>query len=140
MPNEVETKRLMRENGVPIAGATITVGAEAGDTINVAIQLTNPQGGDIDHIGVVDAYLSSDSGGDGLASAPSGGVAIGTDGTILKEYTTDVFFTLQSESDGDIDIDITTSSSGDDPSAIYLVVVLPGGKIVVSDAIDFTSS
>lgn len=114
-------------------GAAITVGTEAANVINVAIQL---QMGDtaLAEIGVVQAYLSDDSGGDGIAAtAPSAGVAIGTDGSILVADVADKMWTLQSEADGDIDLDITDVGT----PTFYLVVILPDGRIVVSDAITF---
>lgn len=120
-----------------ITGAAFTIGSETSNVINVAIQLQDAEGDDLDEIGVVQAYLSDDSGGDGVAaSAPSSGIAIGTDGTILAEIVTDKVFLLQSESDGDIDVDIDTSTSGESDTW-YLVVVLPDGTVAVSGAITF---
>lgn len=117
-----------------IAGATLAVGAEAADVINVTIQLTDAAGNDLATIGVVHAYLSGDSGGDGiLATAPTGGVAIGTDGAIVVEEVTNKAWILSSEADGDIDLDITDVGT----PTMYLVVVLPSGEKVVSDAITF---
>lgn len=117
-----------------VGGATITVGTEAADVINVGIQLTQPDGTDLATIGIVTVYLSDDSGGDGVtATAPSGGTAIGTDGSILAELTTGKMWTLNSEADGDIDLDLTEVGT----PTFYLVVVLPTGGKVVSDAITF---
>lgn len=117
-----------------IGGATITVGAEASNVINVAIQLEQPDGSDLDEFGYVFAYLSGDSGGDGVVgTAPTGAVAIGTDGSIIGEITAKKVLLLQSEADGDIDIDITDTGT----PTFYLVVILPSGVKVVSDAITF---
>lgn len=119
---------------VSIGGATITVGAEATNVINVAIQLEQPDGTDLATIGVVHAYLSDSAAGDGVSTtAPTGGVALGTDGNILVEFTADKIFLLQSEADGDIDIDITDTGT----PTFYLVVVLPSGEKVISGAITF---
>lgn len=143
MPSPTETKRLLKEHAVHVAGATLTVGTETDDVINVAIQLTDVFGADLASIGVVHAYISDSATGDGIASsAPSGGVAIGTDGSILAELVTDKLFVLQSESDGDIDLDITgtSGSAGAEPEGpLYLVVILPTGETVVSDAIEFVA-
>ncbi|MBN50037.1 MAG: hypothetical protein CMN85_10885 [Spongiibacteraceae bacterium] len=119
-----------------IGGATITVGTEAANVINVAIQLEQPNGDALDEFGYVTAYLSDDSGGDGVAgTAPSGTVVIGTDGAIIGEITAKKVLLLQSEADGDIDINITETGA----DTWYLVVILPSGVKVVSDAITFAA-
>lgn len=119
-----------------ICGATCTVGAEAANVINVAIQLTDAQGNDLDEVGTVFAFLSDASTGIGISgTAPVTSVAIGTDGAIIKEHTTKLAWTLQSEADGDIDLDITETGA----DTWYLVIVLPDGTSVVSDAITFAA-
>lgn len=118
-----------------IVNASFTVGAEASNVINVAIQLEWANGEELDRIGCVWAYLSDSASGDGVTAAvPDGGVAIGTDGSIIVEATTDAVFLLQSEADGDIDLDITDTTG---TPTWYMVVVLPSGDIAVSDAITF---
>lgn len=114
-----------------ISGATITVGAEAADVINVAIQLQGNQSADAAQALGVLAYLSDNSDGSTLiATAHSGGVAVGTDGLAI-ELTADKVFVLVSESDGDIDLDITEAGA----KTAYLVLVAPNGELIVSDAI-----
>lgn len=111
-----------------------TIGAEAADVINVAVQLSDFKSKNLGEFGYVWAYLSDDSGGDGVsATAPSGGVAIGTDGSIIVEPTASLVFLLQSEADGDIDLDITEVGV----DTWYLVLVLPDGRKAVSGAITF---
>ena len=112
---------------------TFTVGSESGNVINVAVQLNDRDGNALAQRANVYAYLSDDANGDSItATAPDGGVAIGTDG-VLDAVTADKSFRLTSESDGDIDIDITESGA----ATWYLVVVLPDGTLAVSDAITF---
>ena len=128
-PNGIKTAATL------IDGATFTIGTETDDSINVGIQLT-AGGADIEESAVVLAYLSDDSGGDGVcATAPDGDIAVGADGNILGEIVTDKLFVLQSEADGDIDLDIGEAAGG----TWYLVVVLPGGSIAVSGAITFAA-
>lgn len=70
----------------PTGSATFVVGAEGSQTINVAIQLKNRAGVDMAVRSKVLAYLSNDANGDSLATnAPSGGVAIGTDGVLIPK-------------------------------------------------------
>ena len=113
-------------------GATITVGAEATNVINVAVQLLSKEGTDLANRGVVHFYLAGDANGDTLATAPSGGIAVGTDGLCI-ETLADLAGMLVSEADGDIDINITDTGT----PTIYLVLVLPTGARVISGAITF---
>jgi hypothetical protein len=115
-------------------GATITVGAEntGAGTINVAIQLLAKDGTDLANRATIFAYLSADANGDAIATASSGTVVIGTDGLAIP-LVAKLAFMLTSEADGDIDITITEAST----LTQYLVLVLPTGRRVISDAITF---
>lgn len=116
------------------ASATFTVGTEATDAINVAIQLKDAAGSDMAIRTGLAWYLSSDANGDAIASATSGGLAIGTDGLLL-EWTNNVSGWVVSEADGDIDVTITHNAA----ATYYLVLVLPNGKLTASGAITFAS-
>lgn len=119
-----------------VKGTSITIGAEASDVINVAIQLQGEGSSDLDGVGYVWAFLSDNANGlDVSSTAPSGGVAAGTDGDIVVEAADNLVFLLQSEADGDIDIDITETGA----DTWYLVVVLPDGSHIVSSAITFAA-
>lgn len=119
-----------------ICGATFVIGAEDTNVINVGIQLTDANGDDLAVIGYVTAFLSDAATGIGIAgTAPATSTAIGTDGAIILTHVTDQAWLLQSEADGDIDLDITET----DADTWYLVVVLPNGLHVVSDAITFAA-
>lgn len=144
--NELIVKKLNAENHFSIGGVEITalansvlgasfvIGSETGgNTINVGIQLEDADGNALAARASVYAYLSDDADGDSIAAtAPSGGVAIGTDG-IIDEVTAGKSFFLHSEADGDIDIDIVEAGA----DTWYLVVVLTNGLHVVSGAITF---
>ena len=112
--------------------ATIIVGAEAANAINVAIQLKNGLGQNRSERTAVLAYLSDDANGDSVAATAPTTVAIGTDG-LMMELTADKVFLLVSEADGDIDIDI--GEAGTD--TWYLILILPNGDLVASGAITF---
>jgi hypothetical protein len=117
-----------------LGGAGFTVNAESSDTITVNVQLKDLLDADVAAVTVVRMYLSDSSDGVGLtATAPSGGVAAGTDGTILTEDVTDKMFTVISESDGDIDLVLTEVGV----ATWYLVAILATGRIAVSAAITF---
>jgi len=118
-------------DGAP-AGATIVVGAEAGDVINVAIQLLDHNGNDLAISAAVIFYLADDANGITPTTGAPDDISIGTDGGILP-YVAEISGLLISEADGDIDIDITENNT----PTFYLVIKLPTGKLVVSDAITF---
>lgn len=110
-----------------------TVGTEAANAINVAIQLYDrDNGNEVDERVGLAWYLASNATGDAIATAPTGGIAIGTDGLLL-EWTNNVSGWVVSEVDGDIDVTITDSGT----PTMYLVLVAPDGKVYVSGAITF---
>jgi hypothetical protein len=118
----------------PVAGATFTIGTESANAINVAIQLTDATGADLAVSAVVGVFLSDNASGlDLTATGPATSVAIGTDGAFLVTHVAKKIFTVQSESDGDIDITLTETGV----ATWYMVVVLPNGLQVVSNAITF---
>lgn len=118
---------------VSLFDAAITVGTEATNVINVAIQLQDEEGTALAERASVLAYLSDDANGDSIAgTAPDGNVAVGTDGLLIPVVANKAWI-LVSESDGDIDLDIGESST----DTWYLIVILPNGKLVASAAITF---
>lgn len=115
--------------------ASFVIGAEAANVKNVAVQLKTNRGADVAERCAAVAWLSSDVNGDTVhATAPDGGVAIGTDGTILVAHTASKVFTILSEADGDIDVNITHAAGA---YTCYLNVLLPDGSKVTSGAITF---
>lgn len=109
----------------------ITVGAEAADVINVAIQLNDPEGKALEEVGVVDWYFAADAAGlTPLTVAHDGGTAIGADGALI-EVVANLSGKMISEADGDIDIDIEDAGA----FTSYLVIILPCGGLVISDVI-----
>lgn len=114
--------------------ASFVIGAEAGNVINVGIQLKYDKSQADTVRRAVHAYLSDDANGDSIvATAPSGAVAIGTDGVLYDIGAAKKHFFLVSESDGDIDINITEAGV----KTLYLVLVMPNGRLVPSTAITF---
>lgn len=117
--------------------ADITVGDESNDVITCAIQLKDYAGNDLSVESCIYAYFSGDSdGADIVATTFSGGIDSGTDGDYIVGATSGVDMHLISESDGDIDVAITESTA---THTSYLVLVMPSGKLVVSDAITFAA-
>jgi hypothetical protein len=117
-----------------VGGATIAVGAEAVNVIRASIQLKTEDGESIYERVHALAHLSDASTGSGISTtAPNGGVAAGTNGKVLAELVADKLFLCESDASGRIDLDITESGT----PTFYLVVLIPGGRRVVSSAITF---
>jgi len=120
--------------GAPM-DAGIVVEAEETNAVAVAIQLKDADGDDLAIRGNILAYFSDDANGDSLAAtAPSSGMAVGADGVAIELVTKKVY-RLTSEVDGDIDLVVTNDTA----DTFYLVLVMPNGKLIVSDAITFTA-
>lgn len=116
--------------------ADFTIGDETANAINVAIQLNDANGDACAVRRSLYAYLSDDANGDSIvATAPDGGVAIGTDG-LADPVTAGKSWMLTSEADGDIDITITHAAGA---KTCYLILVMPNGALVASGAIAFVS-
>lgn len=128
----VTVAELNKLDAAPLA-VVYVIGSEAANVINVGIQLNDADGVALATRGTVFAYLSDDANGDSItATAPDGGVAIGTDGVAIPVVANKAF-QLVSETDGDIDIDITDTGT----PTFYLIVVLPTGLLSASGAITF---
>ena len=129
-----ETAELNTLTGA-LADAVITVGAEADDAIAVGIQLQDASGVDLAHSAGIMAYISDNDDGSSVTATAPTSTAIGTDGLAIPIVTGKTFL-LVSEADGDIDLAIGEAGAG----TWYLVLVLPNGKLVVSDAITFAGA
>lgn len=112
----------------------ITVGAEAADVINVALQIQDAEGDDLAEQKSFLAWLSDTAGAAVTATAPSAGTAIGTDGVIIVEHTAETLFELLTDTAGVLDLDIGEAGA----DTWYLNIRLADGSIVSSGAIAFT--
>jgi hypothetical protein len=121
-------------DGAPL-DVDFTIGSEAGNVINVGIQLNDAGGTALATRASVYGYLSDDANGDSIAgTAPDGGWAIGTDGLLIPGVTNKSAIFV-SEADGDIDINITESGT----DTWYLILILPNGLLAASGAITFAA-
>lgn len=107
-------------------------------TPNVACQFKDVGGNDIDHPVAVIMYLTTDAYGQTLAvdGTDTTEIAIGTDGTILAELSTDIIALVVSETDGDLDMEITVA----DTKTVYFNLIMPNGEVkICSTALYYTS-
>lgn len=117
-----------------VADAKYTVGAEATNVINVAVQLKNGNYQNPTVRNVLTVFISGAStGADVVGTAPTGGAAIGTNGKVLASPVANKVFIIQTDAQGRFDLNLTDTGT----PTFYLVAVLPDGSQVVSSAITF---
>ena len=116
--------------------ATITVTDATTETPDVSIQLTDGAGNDLNESRAVFAYLAKDSAGATICAdgTDTTEFVIKTDG-LFVETLQDVAGFLVSEADGDIDVTITIA----DGKQAYLVLVMPDGRLKISDKMSYSS-
>lgn len=114
---------------VPCVDASITVGAEATNVRNIAIQLKDANGADINYVQSVFLAVYADTGGAAFATTGgSTGIAGGTDGATLAVVAKKLFL-CTSEADGDIDLTWTDTGT----ESVALAVIFPSGHQVYSE-------
>lgn len=129
--SDIAAARTLATTAGAVAGATIVVGAESSNARAITVQLTDSAGADLAVRGVVLIAVLLDANGDAfVVTGGSTGIAIGTDGA-LHTITAKKLFLAISEADGDIDLTWTDTGT----EAAYLGVILPNGRIVISDAL-----
>lgn len=114
------------------ADCTITIGAEGASVANqraITIQFKDANGNDMQERVRALAFVFGDANGDSISTGGSTGVAAGTDG-FLTTLVAKTAFVLHSEADGDWDGTYTDTGT----AAAYLGVLLPTGRMVISDA------
>jgi hypothetical protein len=118
--------------------ASFTIAAQSGNGIAVVAQLKYLTGQVLAERRAVKVYISDNVNGD-TQGPPAGGtdvtVAVGTDGLLIETLANSAGIAV-SEADGDIDLTLTKVATG--AETVYLVLIMPDGRLVVSDAITFT--
>ena len=116
--------------------AVITVGGDTAGVFPVAIQLNGSNGKALTHVAAIHAYLSKSADGSDISAygTDTSEFVIGTDG-LFVEHITDIAGLLVSEADGDIDVEITVVTT----KSAYLVLVMPDGRLVISDLMTYTA-
>lgn len=113
--------------------ASFTIGAEAADVIRVTVQLQNANAQAVGERAAVWGYISTDPEGDNVAAtAPSGGIAIGTIG-VAMEGIADKLALFITNASGQFNVDLTETGV----ATFYLILVMPDGSLFPSGAITF---
>jgi hypothetical protein len=111
----------------------VTIGPETSHVINVALQLQTQDETPLSFMASLLAYLSDSPNGKAFtATAPDGGVAIGTNGA-CNPLVAGKAFLLTFETTGLLDLNIQNSTA----VTWYLTIVMPNGNPIVSAAIAF---
>lgn len=115
--------------------ATITIVTTV-DSFACAIQLLGENGHDLNGVGSVHWYLSKNSDGSTVAATSTDvtSLAAGTDGLVI-ETSSNVCGVAVSESDGDIDFTIVVPTG----KTVYLVLVMPDGRLIISNIMTYTA-
>lgn len=111
----------------------MVVGTQAGNIINVALQVQDAEGNDLAEQKSFFAWLSDTAGAALTGTAPSVGTSIGTDGVIIVEHTAETLLELLTDAAGVLDLDIEEAGA----DTWYLNIRLANGEIVSSEAITF---
>lgn len=120
-------------NRVPGTHA-FTIGAEAGDVINVAVQLKDIKGINPTARRYVTCFLSDDAEGDGITAAAAGTIAIGTNGTIIEAEVANKKVAVMTNATGAFDLNITKTGAQS-----YYLIVVQGGIPQASSIITFAA-
>jgi hypothetical protein len=113
---------------------TMTVGAEAANAITVNVQALDEAGNEMAEGCQAAWWLSTDSAGQAISTAPSGGTAAGTDGHLI-EWTAQISGLAVFEADGDADFVLTDTATRN----IYLNIGLPDGTFQTSGVLAFST-
>jgi hypothetical protein len=129
----VGTGKLDGTAGALLQGApTFTIGAEAADVIAVAIQLKDAKGQALPAAHVAQAWLSDAAGGAATATSPSGAVAAGANGLVVRELSPKVHLVLATNGAGQVDLSITHTGA-----RTWYLNLEWGGRLYSSGPISF---
>lgn len=121
---------------------SFTIGAEAANARNVAVQLKQDRFLDrnVGSKRVLEAYLSSDAAGDTVVNAAGTGIVptAGTAGKLLDPSVASEQATFRLKTNADGKVDVVLTNSADENETVYLNVISPlDGKVHTSAAIAF---
>lgn len=128
-------KLVMATNSTIPSTVSLSVGAVGATTCLVTGTVKDGHGVALKEVKLLHVYLSSDSTGATQASAPDGGFAITTYGTVVHSYTANVDVEILTTSNGIFAITLTESGTAN----FYVNVVNPAtGSLITSSVVAFT--
>lgn len=114
--------------------AVITEGTISSDKFTVTIQLKDYAGNNLTVPASIIAYLSDGSDGADIVTLSQDVSKTSSGDGDVAILTSDEVWLLTSEADGSISLDVETTGS----HTYYLVLVMPNGKLSISDVLTFT--
>jgi hypothetical protein len=124
----LEIARLLKNLDV---GCEFTVGAEAGNVVNVAGQLVDSAGNAVTGVKTIQLALFTTAAGVAFNATNYTTIAIGTKGALL-ETIADKLLIVRTDANGAFDINITLSSGA---ATSYMALLKPDGTIDASGVI-----
>ena len=109
-----------------------TVGAEAANVINVAVVVKDLNGSAVATKRKVYAWLSATAGAVVVTTAPTGGVAVGTDGTVISSPQANKEVNIITTAAGKFDLNVT-----DTGTPTFYLNIETQGQVFSSPAITF---
>jgi len=115
--------------------ATFSIGTETSNAIAVTVHLVDDEGDALAAVHACRTYLATSSAGTTRhGTAPDGGVAASGGATIIAGPAANLDFVTNFAADGSAVLTLTHAAGA---ATYYLVVVLPTGRLKVSNAITF---
>lgn len=111
-----------------------TIGDEAENVINVAVQLKDIAGAEIKGATMCRVWLSDEVGGALCETAPSGTVVVGDAGAIIASLTAKTHLLVVTDADGKFDLDITEAGAKE----LYVNVEVQG-HVYSSEKVTFAA-
>lgn len=111
-----------------------TIGDEAEDVINVAVQLKDIAGAEAKGATLCRVWLSDAAGGALCETAPSGTVVVGDAGAIIASLTAKTHLLVVTDADGKFDLDITEAGAKE----LYVNVEVQG-RVYSSEKVTFAA-
>ena len=119
----------------PIGDVEFTIGAQAGNDIQVDAQIVDPAGDPMEDQYGVDVFITDDA--DGLvptASAPDGGIAI-SEGSVLNEVVADTQLLALTGAAGLMSLVLTHAGAA---TTWHVAIKLPNGLYAISGEVAFS--
>jgi len=134
MQSAIKAKKNPYARGPDSLATSITAAVKVGSTRLVTVTMKDAKARPISGITRVLLWLSDAANGAGLcAAAPSGGIALATNGTILNPTVAGKYLDCQTDTTGVLTLNVTEATS----KTFYVCITFPDGSMNVPFALAF---